>query len=262
MKESNEILNELASISQTLATINKVNIFRVPEGYFDDLSAQILTSAFLGQCSAKQAGSAPKGYFDSLSNKIIVRIKNADANTVEETKNISPALYSLKDKQVFNVPEGYFSTLGEHVINKVNRKSAKVISFHTRKRWRQGYVAAAMVTILVSVGALQLFNSKNAPDKGDIAVLAENFSKNMPAYMKDAIQYQTDEQLNRGIASLSNDEIAAYLEHHGSIMDDYLLAKDIDTESLPDATEYLIDENTLSDFLNQIGVQPSTENNE
>ncbi len=263
MKESNEILNELASVSPTLATIDKVNVFRIPEGYFDTLSQKISTSVFLNQYSRTQAGDVPNNYFDDLSNKIILRIKNTDTavSTEDETKNISPLLYSLKDRQVFNVPEGYFHTLGEQALNKIKPESAKIISLHSGKKWLK-YAAAAMIAILVGIGAFQLFNSKDSNDKSSTAQLSKNYSENMPAYMQDAIQYKTPEQLNKGFASLSDDEIVTYLEHHGNIMDDYLLTKDIDTKELPDASAYLTDENTLSNYLNQIDAQASNENSE
>ena len=117
-----------------------------------------------------------------------------------------------------------------------------------------------MIAALVSIWALQLFNNKEAGNNG--TQLSATYSKNLPAYIREASQYKTPEELNKGLASLSNDEIATYLEHHGNIMDDYLLTKDIDTKELPDASAYLIDENTLNNFLNQIDAQASNENNE
>ena len=264
MKESNEILNELASVSPALVTIDKVNVFSTPEGYFDNLSQRISTYVSLSEYPRIQGGDVPNNYFDELSNNIILKIKNADTAAVsaeDETKNISPLLHSLKDQQVFNVPEGYFHTLNEQVLSKIKPKSAKVVSLYSRKKWLR-YVAAAMITLLVGIGALQLFNSKDSHDKIAPTQLAKNYSENMPAYMQDAIKYKTPEQLNNGLASLTDDEIVTYLEHHGNIMDDYLLTKDIDTKGLPDATEYLIDENTLNNFLNQIDAQSSNENSE
>ena len=44
MKEKNEILRELESVSPALSAIDKVNVFRVPEGYFSDLSQRVSTS--------------------------------------------------------------------------------------------------------------------------------------------------------------------------------------------------------------------------
>ena len=76
MEESNEILNELASVSPTLATIDKINVFTVPESYFDNLSQRISTSVFLNEYPRAQAGEVPHNYFDELSNNIILKSKN------------------------------------------------------------------------------------------------------------------------------------------------------------------------------------------
>lgn len=263
MEKSNEILNELASVSPTLATIDKRNVFRIPEGYFEHLPQKISTYVFLNEYPKAQVGDVPNNYFDELSNNIILKIKNADTAAVsaeDETKSMSPLLHSLKDKQVFNVPEGYFHTLNEQVFTKIKPKSAKVVSLYSGKKWLR-YAAAAMIAILVGIGALQLFNSKNSQNKISTQ-LAKNYSENMLVYMQDAIKYKTPEQLNKGLASLTDDEIVTYLVRHGNIMDDYLLTKDIDTKGLPDATEYLIDENTLNNFLNQIDAQASNEKSE
>lgn len=260
MEESNEILNELASVSPTLAAIDKINVFSIPEGYFDNLPQRISTSVFLDKYPRTQAGNVPRNYFNELSTNILLKIKNEDAaiSAEDEIKNISHLLHSLKDKQVFNVPEGYFYTLDEKVLSKIKPKSAKVVPLYSEKKWLR-YAAAAMITILVLIGALQLFNSKDSADKIASTQLAKNYSENMPAYMQDAIKYKTPEQLNKGFASLTDDEIVAYLEQHGNIMDDYLLTKDVDTKELPDPTEYLIDENTLNNFLNQIDARTSNE---
>lgn len=260
MKESNEILNELASVSPTLAAINRVNIFRAPEGYFRDLSGRISTSIFLNQYPKKQAGNVPEGYFDSLSNQIFVRIKNEDAGAGTEEENMSPLLLSLKDKNVFNVPAGYFDTFSEQLLHKIKPESAKIISLSTKINWRR-YAAAAVIAALISIGALHFFNNKDSSDNSTAQFSATD-SESIPAYIRDARQYKTPELLDKGIASLSDEEIVTYLERHGNIMDDYLLTRDVDTQQLPEATEYLMDENTLNNFLNQIDARASNENNE
>ena len=42
MENRNDILNELKELSPTLAAIEKVNVFTVPDGYFERVSADIL----------------------------------------------------------------------------------------------------------------------------------------------------------------------------------------------------------------------------
>lgn len=258
MKGSNEILNELESVSPELAAIDKVNVFRVPVGYFSDLPQRISTSIFFDQHAKTQVSDIPDGYFDKLSNKILAKIKNnvTSSKAGEEIRNISPLIHSLREKKVFNIPPAYFESLSDRVVNKAKPGRVKIISLHATKNWWK-FAAAAMIAALISIWALQLFNNKGAGNNS--SQLSATYTKSLPAYIQDASQYKTPEELTRGIASLSDDEIASYLEHHGNIMDDYLLTKDVDTKELPDATDYLINDNTLNNFLKQIDDPTSTE---
>ncbi|MEO8962605.1 MAG: hypothetical protein ABI325_12030 [Ginsengibacter sp.] len=258
-KEKNEILNELKSVSPALAAIDRINVFSVPEGYFNDLPQTVSTSIFFDQNAKTQVNDIPDGYFDDLSNKILTKIKknvtSSDAET--EIRKISPLIHSLKEKNVFNIPSAYFELLSYRVVNKVKPERAKIISLYALKNWWK-FAAAAMIAVFISIWALQFFNNKGADN--DNIQLSATYAKSVPAYIQDAGRYNTPNELTRGIASLSDDEIASYLEHHGNIMDDYLLTKDVDTKELPEATDYLINENTLSNFLKQIDDPTSTEN--
>jgi hypothetical protein len=108
------------------------------------------------------------------------------------------------------------------------------------KWWK--YAAAAIITGVVAIGSLQLFNShkNNNP---------------IPSYVESSFQYKTPTQIDEGIASLSDDEIIKYLEKYGSIMDNDLLIKDADVKELPATEDYLIDENALNNYLEKIDVQ-------
>lgn len=258
MKERNDILTELESVSPALAAMDKVNIFRAPEGYFIALPQRVSTSVFFEQHSKKQVSDIPDNYFDQLSNKILTKIKdrNTSSNAGEELKDISPLIYSLKDKNVFKAPPAYFESLSDRVVNKVKPERAKIISLHTTRKWWR-LAAAAMIAALIGIWGIQLFNNKMV-DNNSVPLSATD-SENLPAYIQDASRYKTPEELNKGLASLTDDEIAFYLEHHGNIMDDYLLTKDVDTKELPDATDYLMNDNALNNFLKQINDPASSE---
>jgi hypothetical protein len=70
--------------------------------------------------------------------------------------------------------------------------------------------------------------------------------------MQLASQYKTPEQVDKGIASLSDDEIVKYLEKNGTILDEETISKNVDTTELPSADDYLINENALNNYLNEI----------
>jgi hypothetical protein len=74
----------------------------------------------------------------------------------------------------------------------------------------------------------------------------------LPAYFQDAFQYKTEADLNAGIAKLDDADIAKYLEKNGSVMDNELLINNADESGLPSSTDYLIDENTLNEYLDKI----------
>jgi len=120
MENRIDILNELKELSPTIAAIEKVNVFTVPEGYFEYLGADILMGieAENGAThSASPVADVPAGYFDSLADSILNKIK---AQHVEETDTtLSAGLISLAGKNVYEVPEGYFDTLADAILNKI-----------------------------------------------------------------------------------------------------------------------------------------------
>lgn len=135
MKNSPEILNELMAISPLLAGLEKVNVFSVPEGYFNELHSRITNYAILNNSSPventnnRSLQEVPAGYFDSLSDSILAKVKAAYPESVrEEISNLSPLLNSLKSENIFTVPEGYFDNLANLIFAKLrttNAESAK-----------------------------------------------------------------------------------------------------------------------------------------
>jgi len=251
MEKTSEILNELQAISPFLADIEKINVFEIPNDYFQLLDKRIITTVLLAGNGKNEVQKVPEGYFEGLSNKILSAIKNtkdAEGETDDakrEIKYISPVLFSLKDRSIFTVPEHYFENLGSNVFTKIRAKKAKVIAINSRTRWWR-YAAVAIIAGIIMIGALRLFNEKSSSDKGDKFSLA---LANVPDYIKLSFQYKTPEQLDNGIASLSDADIVKYLQQHGNVLDDDLIYNNIDTTELPDAADYLINDNTLNDFL-------------
>jgi hypothetical protein len=238
--KSTDILNELKTISPLLTSLQKVNVFKVPDNYFEDLDQRISTSVFLHQDEKNASQKIPAGYFDSLSDRILSKIKNENTeNAIEEIKQISPALHYMKEETVFTVPENYFDNLSNEIVEKIHGKNAKIISLNFAKKWWK-YAAAAVITGIIAISSLQIFNQKS--DKEKIAA----------SYIQVAQQYKTPQKLEEGIASLSPDEIAKYLEKTGTALDEETLIKDTDTTNLPTTDDYLTDENALNNFLNSI----------
>ncbi len=77
MENSIDILNELKELSTAVAAIEKVNVFTVPDGYFEYLAADIMLgianeNSLSTQSSAITATDTPAGYFDTLADSILI----------------------------------------------------------------------------------------------------------------------------------------------------------------------------------------------
>lgn len=242
MKFSPEILDELRSISPVLAGIEKVNTFSVPDGYFDTLSINALKN--INTQSFNTAFAAPEGYFDNLSNEILNKIRLSETNdAAQELKDLSPMLYAIQNENVFDVPADYFANLSDNILEKVSARSqAKVVEIKRKDSvWRMA--VAAVVTGAIAVSSLMVFNTKKTDaEKGENYVSA----------ITEASHFKNEQQIDAGIASLSDDEIIKYLEKTGNDLDNETLTKSINDKALPELTDYLIDDKTLDSYLNNI----------
>ncbi len=124
MESKTDILNELATISPLIAGINKVNVFTVPQGYFECISDTILIcmqeEGIVSNISNSQTtADVPTGYFDELASSILDKIKANDAAS-EEIKYLSPLLFDLQQRQVFQIPTGYFENLHGKIVEKID----------------------------------------------------------------------------------------------------------------------------------------------
>lgn len=247
MKHSVEIVNELFQISPFLAGLEKTNLFSVPEGYFNNLPSEILrqlkTDSSISFSGLEETiPTVPEGYFENLSSGILNKIKALEKNrTLREFKELSPVLYSLKDKNVFLVPDKYFDQLSDDIFHKINRSPAKVISLKQRNTvWKIG--VAAMMTGVIAVSSLWI--SQKSIDTTGLAL------KEAPAAITPI--FKNEEQINEGIAKLSDDDIIKFLQITGNDTDNESLTASIEDKELPAQKDYLLDEKTLQNYLDNI----------
>lgn len=260
MTNSTEILNELKAISPLLAGLEKVNVYQVPVGYFDKLEERIASFAILNSSNQSllnktNAQQVPEGYFDSLSTNILAKIKKLYPETADEELQNFPMLLSLKKENVFKVPAGYFENFSETVTGKIKPATAKVIIMKSRSSWLK-IAAAAVVTGAIAITSLNIFNRSSNQDNAGTQVAAT--SSVMPAFIKEAFQFKTEQEVDAGIAKLSDDDIIKYLEKNGNVMDNELLMKNTDVSELPSQSDYLLDENTLNSYLDKIDAESKT----
>jgi hypothetical protein len=299
MNPSPEILNELKAISSLLAGLEKINVFQVPEGYFNELHLRIADYAILNNTSPvdninkRNLQQVPPGYFDTLSDSILAKVKATYPESAEEElRRLSPMLCALKGYNVFSVPDGYFESFtpgiverlkpqpanpesaeeelcrlspmlsglkgnvfsvpdgyfesfAGDVVERLKPQPAKIITMKKGNSWWK-YAAAAVVAGAIAVSSLQIFNGSPDMNTG---------KSGLPDYVQASFQYKTEDDLNAGIAKLSDDDIIKYLEKNGNIMDNELLTNNTDVSEMPSETDYLTDENTLNTYLDKINAE-------
>jgi hypothetical protein len=283
-----DILNELKQISSFLVGMDKVNVFTVPPGYFDSVSETVM--ACLREegrlfANAKDTLSLPPNYFENLAETILNKIKAQETaseeikdlspllstiqninvfevpegyfeqlnqvilhrtniiSSKEELQELSPMLYGIQNKNVFEVPADYFNTLPGTVINKVH-PTATVVNMWSRFA---KYASAAVIVGAIAFGLYKYTDkpatSSRTSNKVSVATLDPSIEKG---------RIMDDKQFAEALKNLTDADIVNYLENHGDITDMATLGKNLDDALLPTQEEYLLDANTLDDFLYKI----------
>ena len=250
MERPIDIHDELNQISPFLSGMKKINVFSVPQGYFTNLDKRILENIFIQpnyifSTSETQDLSVPEGYFDNLADNILKKIKNLPQYSEDdEFRQQHPLLYSLRYKNVFTTPKKYFEQLPAAILQGV-KPAIKIIPIRKTTVWN--YAVAATVTGLMAISSLLVIN-KNVKHPIDNQV-STNIT--IPAYIQNSYQYKNEEQINEGIAKLSNNDIIKYLEATGNDADTEDFASGIAEKELPAEQDYLLNEKTLDTYLNQ-----------
>lgn len=157
----------------SLDKIAQINVFKVPQNYFEQLTASILKQALNESQSnniqkTKTPFSMPDGYFEGLSAKIMGRIeqiekKNIDLESLERVNvfrvpenyfqelEININIERFGKTNVFKTPEGYFETLSEKILSNIAQKQGKTIKVNwwnaTQIRWS----AAASIVLMIGL---------------------------------------------------------------------------------------------------------------
>ena len=243
MENRTDILNELKTISPLLAGMEKVNVFTVPAGYFEDLSDYVFMSilgnggGILNTISRKDPARVPDGYFEKLADSILNRIRKEQSDTAaDELKTLSPMLYSIQDVPVYAVPEDYFNGLANNILHKIQvRKSSLSVVSRTSAVFMR-YAVAAVFTGAMALGVFK-FSSSPISKNGDTA-----WSMNV------------DKELDK----VSDDDMIKYLENNGENVDAITVAsKTLDENDLPSQSDYLNDDKALDNYLDNVNTNNS-----
>jgi len=194
---NNSVDEELAILSPVLSKMKRVTPFSVPEGYFEELSDNVLQSA-------KAIDFVNDGF-----------------------ENLSPLMRDLKNKNTYTIPLGYFENFSDSVLSKIKNESkkAKVISISSRKSLLK-FAAAAVVVGIISTVSYFALNKNNFPpaNTDPIAALSKvsddemiNYLQNQYSPVYDSVITNTNSPL--AIVDLSDDDAD---DLFGNISDDEL----------------------------------------
>lgn len=156
----------------SLDKIAKVNVFKVPKNYFENLTASILIKAQSQNSNTQQQAKVPftmpDGYFEGLSAKIMGRIeqiekKSIDLETLERVNvfkvpenyfqelELNTSIERFGKENIFKVPVGYFDSLTDDILTKVASKQPKIIKVNWWESSKIRWSAAASLILMVGL---------------------------------------------------------------------------------------------------------------
>lgn len=242
MTRNTDILKELEQISQAVAQISGEAPYQVPVGYFDTLDTVIMAriaaggieeNSLLTVAGKQMPQDVPDGYFDTLSDNILSKLKAQQSfqTAAEELNELSPVLAGLSKANLYEVPIGYFENLAERITEKTTE--TKVVSMFSRKVWIR-YAAAAVLFAMIAFGIN--FFIQQPSTTGPVAGIPE---------------IKTEEQINKELAKISEEEIINYLKMTSDSKDVAAIASVVDQSQLPTEADYM-DDAFMESFMKEL----------
>ena len=229
------IQNELKELNSILAGISNTNVYTVPDGYFEAMALDILNT--LQQVSDISPNAAvPEGYFEGLADGIMNKIKDGLAMKDEG----SALLSTVKNINPYTVPHGYFEALAGNIVNQLPQP-AKVIVMRKRSSFFN-YAAAAVITGILGLSVVSIVD-KRQQDK----IFPETAALNL--------------NFDEALANVSDDDIVAYLQKGGEDVNAALVASASEDKNLPEQVDYLTDDKTLDNLLNELNIKDQSTTN-
>jgi len=277
------IQNELKELNSILAGIPNTNVYSVPDGYFEAMVQDIMHT--IEEKPVMNANTdVPAGYFDGLASFIMSRIKTESA--LEEDSSL---LQPLKKHNTYTVPQGYFDGLAGSIISKINERyaederselldavrninpysvppgyfdslaatitsklpqPAKVIVMQKRSSFFK-YAAAAVITGILGLSVISIVDKRQAEEIGPSST----------TLMADAKKIIDNNSFDKELSAISDDDIIAYLQKGGEDVNAALVASVEDDKNLPEAVDYLTDDKTLDNLLNELNINDHSSTN-
>lgn len=243
MNTKEDILSELKEISAIVASVPFINVFTVDGDYFSTLQPVVMARINTEKIDTSQHNfTVPEGYFENLSESIFKRIRAAENEVAIELADISPLMAGIMNKETYTAPIGYFD--GLTFISEPEIQPAKVVRM-SRTRTIFKYAAAAVITGLLGISIFNITdNNTDGPPEG--------ISSQTASILKDANAIIKAGSFDETLQTVSDKEIEKYLQQNGQDVNAALVASSTDdADRLPEAADYLFDENVLENYLQE-----------
>jgi len=225
---SNDIKQELNTISPAVANLNNTNVYSIQPDYFTNLAEEIVqfirTTELLEQSKATTY-TTPKGYFNDLPEMVMQQILHNEKNisTVQdELMMVAPFLNTLNKSNLYAVPNNYFANTSVAVPAK---EKAKNVSFFNIRKVVTYAVAAIFIGVL-GFGIVQFIEPKNNTINLSSEV-AKASTEDIDSYLKSlphtdmlSSNYTVDENESFSLfEKTSTDEIKEYLNEQPEMVE-------------------------------------------
>lgn len=225
---SNDIKQELYTISPVIANLNNTNVYSIQPDYFSNLAEEIvqfIRATELLEQSRNTTYTAPKEYFNDLTELILQKVKVSEENTStvqDELMTIAPTLNTLNKSNIYSVPNNYFIN---STIAIPTKEKAKIVSFFNVRKVVSYAVAAIFIGVL-GFGIVQFIEPKNNTINLSSEV-AKASTEDIDSYLKSlphtdmlSSNYTVDENESLGLfEKTSTDEIKEYLNEQPEMVE-------------------------------------------
>ncbi len=166
MARKQSIIEELENMGSLLFEHQPAHIYRVPDGYFENLPDLMLFKVSveedLDNITLPQTYQVKPGYFESFPQKMLGLVKaSEEVNVDEELAELSPLLSGIKRESPYTVKETYFDQ--SNIQPAAEKHEAKVLSISSPKNWLR-YTAAAIVIGIIAISGVWYFNQTTSID--------------------------------------------------------------------------------------------------
>lgn len=292
METKNDILHELQERSPLLAAIPRLNIYTVPDGYFDSISITVWAclqeeKGIFPALKAFDKPAIPPGYFDNLSSAVLDKIK-LQQTADDELAEISPMLLAIQKVNVFNVPPGYFDGIDPVIADKITAVHTIDADNDKLPDLLQSIRKLNVFTIPVNYFADLPGAILQKLPRGSASVVAMPKRRSFLRYAAAAViiglvsfgiymqsgkpgntgnnaalsalldpsiekgKNMDDQQYSEALKNLTEEDIAGYLEKNADLADVTALSNNLDDNYLPTEDDYLLDAKTLENYIDKI----------